>query len=203
MFWEIEEIKKETKIIPLTVKLKDDKSNSSTNFSEWEEVRYDYFIESYVKRLKEIMIKISTQTIYYDESKDFKILKKPNINISEDFAFIYGNLVFIRKSFEFIDFFVIHDNSTTNHTYIRPYGYKHYLFGVHCFLNTHITDISPYFTFNNLTLKSFDKYSKSNVIIFDCIDDYTFKTVRLSFSFDDFDFDDLDNPNKIYKFKFE
>lgn len=194
MFWEIEEIKKESKVIPLKIK---DEDNSFPKFSEWEEVKHDFFVAPYIDLIKEIMIKISTQTVYYDNTKDFKIFKKPNINISEDFAFIYGNLILIRKSFEWCDFFVIHDNS-----YVRPYGYKSYLFGVDCYLNTPLTDISPYFTFNKLTLKTIDRY-RPNIAIFDCIDDYTFKTVRLSFSFDDFDFDDLDNPNKIYKFKFE
>jgi hypothetical protein len=193
MFWEIDEIKekKETKIIPI-------KDNSFPNFSEWKEVNNDYFVKSYSNRIIEIMIKISNQTVYYDNTTFFKILRKPNNNgVSDDFAFIYGNLILIRKSFEFIDFFVIHEN-----TYIRPYGYKSYLFGVHCFLNNCITDLNHYFSFNNLTLKSFDKY-KPNVIIFECINQYTFKTVRISFSLDDFDFDDLDNPNKIYSFKFE
>lgn len=192
MFWEIEEIKQETKVIPLKVI-----DNSFPKFSEWEKVVKDYFIFSYTNRIQEIMVRISKQIIYYDETKDFVILKKPNKTISEDFAFIYGNLIFIRSKHEFTDFFIIHDGN-----FIRPYGYKIYLFAILCFLNSSIVDMIDYFKFNNLTLKNYEKYNSDN-IIFNCIEDYTFKELKLSFSFNEFDFEDLDNPSKIVKFKFE
>jgi hypothetical protein len=185
MFWQIEEIfKEETKIINQKTLIQD--------FKQWDIYNSNLFAERYIEGIKHIFSKIGGMLIYWDNTKEFIIYRNPkNHGV---FAFLYGNLVLIRDTFQYSDFFFLGESG-----YERPYGYKTYLFGFDTYLSTS-NDLYHYFFKNKIKLNSLQK--TKDFIKYDLTDEITSKTMNWVFDFNDFDFIDEDNVSRIVKFKF-
>jgi len=183
MFWQIEEIKE--------VKIEDKNKFTFDYFSGWVQKKEDYFDERYIKKIKFIFEKIGEINCYWEGVNDFFILKHPT---EHKFVFLFGNLVLIRENTEYTNFFVI-----VNEEFIDPYGSKRYLFGFDLITKLNFNREERTFIKNNYEIDKFSKTTEG--IKFVLINIKTRQMENLIFSWSEFDFEDLDNPKRIVKFK--